>query len=98
MQLPEEKKPEFRRLSNETAGRLLKRTFTIAARFHPGRSLLGRWVRRRSPDHRSGESTYLVAAVTLGVAILISQYLTWAYLYPMTAATQTAFAVAQVLL
>lgn len=42
-------------------------------------------MQRRTPDRRAGESTYIVAATTLAAVLLVSQFLTWAYLHPLVA-------------
>lgn len=76
----------------------MHRTYTIPARFHPARSLLGRWISRLTSDPRSGETTYFVAAVTLGVLLVVMQYLAWAYMYPLSAAAETTFLLAQIAL
>lgn len=73
----------------------LNRTFTIPSRFHPARSPLGRWVRRRSPDRRTAESTYLVAAVTLAAALLVAQVIAWTSLQPMSDPALYRFVAAQ---
>ena len=82
----------------QESGTVLDRTFTIPPRFHPAYSLLGRWIRSRSPDRRAAESTYIVAAATLAAVLVVSQVLTWAYLQPLPepggfAAFQTVVAV-----
>lgn len=76
----------------------MNRSYVIPSRFYPPLSLLGRWIRARVPDRRSAASTYLVAAVTLGVVLIVSQFMTWAYLYPISPGEEAIFLAGQLFL
>ena len=56
--------------------------FYIPGRFHPAYSLLGRFIRRRNPDPLRGESLYIVAAVAIGSALLLTQTVIWTVFSP----------------
>ena len=52
-------------------------SFHISGRFHPGYSLLGRWLRRTTGDARRAEALLIVALVGLLVVLAGGQALAW---------------------
>jgi hypothetical protein len=54
----------------------------IPARFHPGYSLLGRWLVRLTGDRRQAEAWYIIVVMAVGLGLLLAQYLGWALLKP----------------
>lgn len=55
-------------------------TCSIPGRFHPGYSLLGRWMRRRFHDERQAEAWFIVTLAGIVVGLAVAQYLAWTVL------------------
>lgn len=55
---------------------------SVPRRFHPGYSLLGRWVHAHVSDARKGEAVYLLSLTMLFFLLGITQSLAWALLQP----------------
>ena len=68
-----------------------RRVFHAPARFHPGYSLLGRWLRRRTGDARYAEALHVLVLTGLALVLLFGHFLSAALLLP-AAAPQTTTA------
>ncbi len=68
---------------------IVPRTFSTPRRYHPGYSLLGRWLRRRVGDARQAEAVFIVALAGIGLGVLLAQYGAWALLQPALTADPT---------
>ncbi|MEZ4699922.1 MAG: hypothetical protein R2834_06300 [Rhodothermales bacterium] len=51
-------------------------------RFHPGYSLLGRWIRARVRDERMAEGAFILACCALLLMLAVAQNLAWAVFLP----------------
>ncbi len=56
----------------------LSQHFVMPARFHPGYSLAGRWVRRRVGDPRRAEAYFTLTLVGVMAMLAPAQYVVWA--------------------
>jgi hypothetical protein len=54
--------------------------FHIPGRFHPGYSMLGRWLRRRTGDARQAEAYLIVVAAAFGLVLLLAPALAASFL------------------
>ncbi len=61
----------------------------VPRRFHPGHSLLGRWIRARVSDARVAEGAFILAFSAILLVVTIGQYVAWAVLQPAMAADPT---------
>lgn len=52
--------------------------YTSPRRFHPGHSLLGRWIRTRVPDERRAVGAYFFASGLILFGLIFAQQLAWA--------------------
>jgi len=56
----------------------LSQRFVMPARFHPGYSPVGRWVRRRVGDARRAEAYFILTLVGAVAMLALAQYVAWA--------------------
>lgn len=61
-------------------------TFHIPSRFHPGHSLLGRYLRRRTGDRWQAQGWLIVIVTLLGTSLLIGHIFLWTLWRPVGAA------------
>ena len=61
---------------------VLRRTFTVPARFSPTRSLLGLLLRGLMADRRQAEATYLIVFPTLILLVILAGILLWPWVAP----------------
>lgn len=54
---------------------MLPRTFHVPPRFHPGYSLLGRWLRRRTGDRRYAEALHIVLMTGFVFTLIFGHFL-----------------------
>lgn len=66
------------------------RVFHAPRRFHPGYSPLGRWLRRRTGDHRYAEALHVLLLTGLALALLFLHFLSGALLGELWAAQPSA--------
>lgn len=69
---------------------MLPRVFSASRRFHPGYSLLGRWLRRRTGDRRRAEALHVLVLTGLALVLLLLHYLSGALLHDYFAAPPSA--------
>lgn len=60
---------------------MLPRAFHAPPRFHPGYSLLGRWLRRRTGDRRYGEALHILLATGFVLVLIFGHFLSAALLF-----------------
>jgi len=72
-------------------------SYRIPARFHPGRSPLGRLIRRLTADRWQADALYLAALVLGGTALLLAHLVAW-NLTPATLAHTPAWFAAEIAL
>lgn len=79
----------------KSAARFVDATFVIPSRFHPPHSLLGRSIRAVIDDPRRAESLYIVVVTLAAAALLLSQFLAWTALQPISDAGLRTFALVE---